>query len=162
MFLEMGQQWANTSTNDRTAFISYYSANPNIINRIEIVEEYYPQLKNKGLLAWDLSRCIALCRRAYTAGYLEREEAWDMIMPIAQRIQPLFDSWEDLGENYLLGRSFWSKRYADMGNSILRKTFKTLLEDDNTVWKKTPWELDLKPLSKKTPEKNSPKAAPKD
>ncbi len=147
-FWEIGKYLAKASESERDAYLAKYKDNPSSINRIEIAAVNYPQLKEKGLLAWDLARSIALCRRAYTAGYLEREEAWLLIMPIARRIQSVFDSWEDLGTNYLLGRRFWSKEYADMGNPILMKQFKELLNDEESVWHKTPWDLDLKQTAK--------------
>jgi len=142
-FLEMGAYLEKTSEDERRAFIAGYKDDPDVMNQIEIVTNHYHLLKGKGLLAWDLARCIALCRRAYTAGYLNREEAWAMIMPVARRMQSVFDSWEDMGNNYLLGRRFWSKTAADKGNPILEKQFKKLLEDQNSVWHTVPWKLDL-------------------
>jgi hypothetical protein len=64
-------------------------------------------------------------------------------MPIAHKIQTVFDSWEDLGNNYLLGRQFWSKAYADRGNPALEVQFKKLLSDPSSVWHKLQWKLDL-------------------
>jgi hypothetical protein len=143
MFWKMGAELAKASERDRAALRVELRDSPNALNQLEIASVNYPRLKQKGLLAWDLARYIALCRRAYTAGYLEREEAWSMIMPVAQRLQTVFDSWEDLGDNYLLGRRFWSKAAADSGNPILENEFRRLLNDETSIWRKVPWNLDL-------------------
>ena len=150
-FWQMGESFAKATAKERDAYLAKHKDDPDALNRLEIVTAHYPQLKAKGLLGWDLARYIALCRRAYTAGYLEREEAWDLIMPIARRLQAAFDSWEDLGNNYLLGRRFWSKELADSGNPILEKEFKKLLGDETSVWRKLPWKVDLKQTDGRLP-----------
>ena len=44
-----------------------------------ILREYYPKLGKKGILGWDLSRYVLLCRWGYLAGYLTAEESWNYI-----------------------------------------------------------------------------------
>jgi Protein of unknown function (DUF1266) len=41
-------------------------------------------------------------------GYLAEDEAWEKIMPAAAKLHATFSSWKELGENYLIGREFWS------------------------------------------------------
>ena len=118
MFLELGEYLSKLSEAERVAYAAKQNDDPKVLNRIKIATEQYPRLKNKGLLAWDLARCVALCRRAYTVGFLEREEAWTIIMPIALKIQTVFDSWEDLG--IYVARQFYNQlKISFSGTNIL-------------------------------------------
>src|SRR5439155_3150792 len=53
-------------------------------------------------------RYIILCRCGYQVGFLSEDEAWGRIMPMARAIQAAFPSWSELGEDYLVGREYWS------------------------------------------------------
>jgi hypothetical protein len=93
------------------------------------------------ILAWDLCRYIFVAGQCYVAGYLTEQECWSKTMPVARQIQSSFASWADMGENYLLGREYWS------GNRDARFEFIFKLltnpNDPNSPWNKNPWQLDL-------------------
>ncbi|NTW28513.1 MAG: DUF1266 domain-containing protein [Coriobacteriia bacterium] len=40
-------------------------------------------------------------------------------MPAARLMQSTFSSWKDLGDNYIIGRSFWTMDEA--GNNAMRQ-----------------------------------------
>lgn len=112
-------------------------------HRLTIVEQHYARLATKGLLGWDLSRYISLCRWGYLVGYLSRDEAWDRIMPVARRLQETFDSWGDLGENYLVGRQFWSLEETKKNGQLYDAAYRKLLSEPQSPWNQTPWTLSL-------------------
>jgi len=74
--------------------------------------------RNRDIMVWDLGRNISLCRWGYEVGFLTEEEAWDKIMYYANLIKPLYNSWEEYGYDYFLGRVFWSSGFGDEDNSI--------------------------------------------
>ena len=100
-------------------------------------------LGKKSLLGWDFCRYIHLCRKGHYLGYLSENEAWDLIMPKAKLLQETFDSWKDLGENYLIGREFWSLERTRASGWYFQQAFKKLLEDPQSPWNTIPWDLDL-------------------
>lgn len=100
-------------------------------------------LGKKSLLGWDYCRYITLCRRGYYMGYLSENEAWRLIMPKARLLQDIFDSWKDLGENYLIGREFWSMERTKASGWYFHESYKKLLENPDSPWNTIPWELDL-------------------
>jgi hypothetical protein len=61
-----------------------------------------------GLLGWDDSRYVALCRWGYAAGYLTEEEAWKRMNDAVIVLQKSFASWEELGEVYCIARDCWN------------------------------------------------------
>lgn len=113
------------------------------LHRIKIVQEYYGPLGERGILGWDLIRYITVCRWGYAAGYLSEAEAWQCIMPMARELQQNFHSWKELGQNYLIGRDFWSYTGAQVFRSSFYTAFNRLCTEKSSPWVTLPWNLDL-------------------
>jgi len=116
---------------------------PETINKMRIAREYYVQLGYKSLYGWDYSRAICLCRWGYTVGYLSEEEAWEQVLPMARLLQATFDSWEDLGRNYLIGRRFWSDAETNEDGWRYEDALQRLRDMRDSPWNRYPWDLDL-------------------
>ena len=112
-------------------------------HQVNIARKYYEKLGIKSLLAWDYARFIALCRWGYLVGYLSEQEAWDRIMPAAAMLQSTFDSWKDFGENYLIGREFWSYEQTAKDDQLFRDIYRKLLNNSSSPWNRNPWNMDL-------------------
>lgn len=117
--------------------------NEEALHQIVIVRKYYQYLGAKGLLGWDYSRYVSLCRWGYLVGYLTEEEAWSGIMPVARKLQRTFDSWKDLGENYLIGREFWSSNQSRRNGQLYRDTYQKLLYEPQSPWNHLSWNTPL-------------------
>lgn len=112
-------------------------------NKVEIVTNNYMKLGDKSLLAWDYCRYIFLCRWGYLVGYLTEEEAWSRIMPVARMLQQTYDSWDNLGQNYLIGMEFWSYERTKESGDIYRECYQKLLNDPQSPWNLCPWNMSL-------------------
>jgi hypothetical protein len=119
-------------------------SNPLALNRFEIVRKNHRVLAQKGILAWDLMRYIALCRWGYLAGYLSETEAWDRIMPAALRLQQTFASWQDLQSDFLIGREYWSLEQTQLKGARFRAIYERFIQDPGSPWNANPWDLDLR------------------
>lgn len=64
---------------------------------------------DKGVFAWDLVRFIHVASMCYIAGIYTKEEALDLCLQAAEILQRVYSSFDDMGQSYLLGYSFWSK-----------------------------------------------------
>jgi hypothetical protein len=113
------------------------------LQEIRIVKKYYDKLGSKSLMGWDMSRYICLCRWGYFVGYLSEQEAWEKIMPVARMLQKTFDSWDDLGQNYLIGRQYWSYKYTLEEGDIFDDAYQRLVDMKSSPWNLYPWNLDL-------------------
>ncbi|KPK72462.1 hypothetical protein AMJ87_04665 [candidate division WOR_3 bacterium SM23_60] len=109
----------------------------------DAVRRYWRALGKKSLLGWDFCRYIHLCRKGYLLGYLSENEAWRLMIPKARILQQTFDSWKDLGENYLIGREFWSLARTRASGWFYYRAFKSLLENPDSPWNTIPWDLNL-------------------
>lgn len=113
------------------------------LQELEIARKYATRLAGKSILGWDYARYIALCRWGYTIGLLGEQEAWDKIMPIARQLQKRFNSWEDLGCNYLIGRQFWSYKETVKEGYLYEDAFQRLMDTPSSPWNKYPWNMNL-------------------
>jgi hypothetical protein len=119
------------------------SLNPEAAHQLAVVEKHYRKLGKKSLLGWDYGRYVWLCRSGYLVGYLTEEEAWERIMYAARTLQGSFDSWKDLGENYLIGREFWSLHQTKETGYLIRDAYFRMLNDPESPWKRHAWETNL-------------------
>lgn len=108
-----------------------------------VVEKYREKVGKKSIMAWDLARCITIVRQGFTAGHIDEKEAWRLIMPIARKLKATFESWADLGENYLIGREFWSEERTKGEGKQFEYLYKNLLDDPASPWKAIPWDSKL-------------------
>ena len=142
-FEKLGSFIASLNDEQKLTLSSKLSDNKEAKHEIEAVERYYQKLGRKSLLGWDYSRYISLCRLGYMVGYLTESEAWARIITAAAILQRTFDSWKDLGENYFIGREFWSYEMALRDGRLYRDTYRRLLNNGNSPWKLNPWTVRL-------------------
>jgi hypothetical protein len=64
---------------------------------------------DKQIKAWDWFRMIHLAGWGYIAGYFEREEAYEHMIPVIERLNSTFSSWEEAVINYMGGYAWWSQ-----------------------------------------------------
>jgi hypothetical protein len=140
-FAEMGQYLRTLNEDEYNTMLRELAAEDS--SSWEAVVNYWFSLGRKSLVGWDFCRYIHLCRKGYYLGYLSEHEAWNLIMPKARLLQETFDSWKDLGENYLVGRAFWSLDRTRTSGWYFYEAYKKLLEDPSSPWNTIPWELEL-------------------
>lgn len=118
-------------------------SDPETFNQITVAREYGPPLGSKSILGWDYARYVSLCGWGFLAGYLTEDEAWDRIMPVAQRLQSTFGSWDELGANYLIGRRFWSLANTEKTGAQYDDAVKWLETTPDSPWLRYAWTLGL-------------------
>jgi hypothetical protein len=121
------------------------------INRLKYVSNNWEQYQNRTIRAWDLARCISLCRWGYNVGFITEEEAWGKILPVAKLLQSQYNSWEEFGYDYLIGRLFWASGFGQEKAYFTRTEpiYRRLLD---SYWKWLDWNIDLDlPETNQTP-----------
>jgi hypothetical protein len=71
------------------------------------VEARFAQLAG-GRTAWHLVLAIHLARLAAGAQYLTHDRSWELIAPVAARLQRNFRSWDEVASQVFLARIQWS------------------------------------------------------
>jgi hypothetical protein len=126
----------------RAMLLRKYSWNETKINRLTYVISNWDQYQNRTIKAWDLGRNISLCRWGYNVGFLTEDEAWEKIFYYARLIQSLYNSWEEYGYDYFMGRIFWASGFGEEKSYLARTEpiYKKLI---NSYWGWLDWHIDL-------------------
>jgi hypothetical protein len=143
-FDELGSRVDALSDQQFVTIETAAQGNPQGLNQLDIARKNHRALGQKGILAWDLVRYIALCRWGNLAGYMSDTEAWDHIMPAALRLQRSFSSWQDLQSDFLIGREYWSLQQTRTNGDRFRAIYDRFLDDPSSPWNTNSWALDLK------------------
>lgn len=104
----------------------------NLNNRGMTVQQAYKQFGEDGLTGWDLTRALQVIGDCYHAEYINLEEALDLSLPIAVKLQSTFDNWDEVAESYLYGYQYWQKEAPDdkaSETSVRRETYEELAAD---------------------------------
>jgi hypothetical protein len=142
LFERLGWQIHNRSF--LSFFLTYLTTtNKETRNKLRMAYQYYDVVGKKSLIGWDLERAIYLCRVGYECGYISEDEAWEHIMNYARYLQQTFDSWEDLGRNYIIGRNFWSYEETLKSGEGIDDAFMVLIEMPSSPWNTLPWNMNL-------------------
>lgn len=142
-FETKGAYLASLNAEQTKAFKEKKKDDPQATYQIVILEKNYKTLGKKGLLGWDYSRYVSLCRWGYAVGLLKEDEAWERIIPAARLLQKNFASWKELGENYLIGREFWSLEETQSKGLLCTAAYQRLLDHEDSPWKRYAWKTDL-------------------
>jgi len=142
-FEDMSERLATADSASLAALHASALVDPELANSIDIVTEYHDALGEKSLMGWDYSRYVALCGWGFVAGYLTHDEAWELLIPAARLLQRTFGSWRELGENYIIGRRFWSRRQTQKDGAKYEVAFEWLCTNPESPWVRIPWDLDL-------------------
>ena len=125
-------------------FRAFSARNPADTARLmKLCREHYRKRGRNSLVGWDYCRYIMLCRCGYQVGFLSEDEAWGRIMPMARAIQAAFPSWSELGEDYLVGREFWSIAETKKSGQYFRELEAWLVREPGSPWNQLAWRMDL-------------------
>lgn len=142
-FENIGKKASEMSEADYTKWIDKYSDDLEKQQEIRIARKYYNELGDKSILGWDYCRYICLCRWGYSCGYIDEKEAWNLMTSVAKEIQKKFRSWQEYGQNYLIGRQFWSHQYTLSQGDLFMDALKRLTENADSPWNTLPWDQNL-------------------
>jgi hypothetical protein len=141
MFARLGKSLSALSDADFDKLVSRSS--PLQATAAKVAREYYPRYQVQTLIGWDYARYINVCRWGVSAGYITPEEAWPRIMNAARTLQRYFGSWEELGQNYIVGRKFVAPTTVGIPAVNPQTAYTWLTSNPASPWQKIPWNLPL-------------------
>lgn len=142
-FHYLGVMLKTINESEYQELLNKYHGDQESLNKIRVVKINHEKLGPKGILGWDYTRYICLYRWSYVVGYLSEDEAWSKIITLAKILQETFDSWQDLGLNYLIGRQFYSYKYTKEEGYSFDDAYQRLIDMPTSPWNKYPWDMDL-------------------
>ena len=81
--------------------------------RTWVCYDAYGHLDTRSVDAWDYVRIMRITGLCYQCGYISLEECLDQCLPIAQRLQKEYGSFEEIFESYIYGYQFWKNDSDD-------------------------------------------------
>jgi hypothetical protein len=106
--------------------------------KLAVVNQLGTEIGNRGLLAWDLGRLLAVAGWGYLAGYCSEDEAWGAIFSAGVRLRGTYGSWEEYGKHYRFGALFWDATATAQIDPILAQ----LSSAPTSPWRTVAWSLD--------------------
>lgn len=127
----------NVKAEERKAFVEEnFVATGEEADKMVALYANYEQYGENAIDAWDYCRGISLAAYYYHAGYYTEQEALDKSMEIAQMMQPLYASWDEAMNSYLLGYEYWAEEPADKRRAV----YEELKAEEDSVYK-VDWNL---------------------
>lgn len=104
-----------------------------------MLEERYctPENIPSTAIAWDLVRLVNLARWAYLCGYVNQKEMWEIMQIAVNTAKDTFNSWNEYGLSFILGRGVWHGDTDDCDTA--QEIITTLLSKDESPWKQIQW-----------------------
>lgn len=91
----------------------------------------------KTVIAWDLVRAVNVARWAFLCGYMAESEMWQIAKTVAAKAKEIFDSWEEYGSSFAVGRGVWQGDTEDYETAD--EVVSTLLENEASPWTQIEW-----------------------
>lgn len=141
-FCQARDYWARFTDQQIADSIRYRSEDQR--SDIKLACEHAQALGPHGIRSWDLGRCPAMIRNAYSLSWISEDEAWRWLHRISIELQKSYQSWEQAGTAYIVGRLFWAK--GGLSESTCNDYFarlKKILVNPNHAWNTLDWNTDL-------------------
>lgn len=110
---------------------------------------------------WDYCRALQVLGDCYVAGYISLEECLDQSLVIAQKLQSVYDNWDEVCQSYLYGYQYWKEENPRSGVSdtaMRRSVYEELRSMENGPFR-IPYDTKLtntwKDVEVKEPDKTS-------
>lgn len=94
------------------------------------------------MLIWDLGRLVTVCRLAFDAGFLSRDETMQYLRELAPKVQATYKSWREMSVAYQFGRAVWGGVDEDEYNAM-KGNMEFLLKSAESPWNKLPFDMKL-------------------
>ena len=89
------------------------------------------------MLAWDFVRAVNMARWAFICGYINEDEMWEAIRTTAGIAKESFNSWEEYGNSFAVGRGIWRGETDDYETAD--EVVGALLNKEDSPWKAIEW-----------------------
>ena len=141
-FCETRNYWARFSAQQAHQGMQHY--NDDQQSDIQLALTHAHSIGPAGVLSWDLARCVPMLRNAYSLSWIGEEEVWKNLQTISIKLQKSYQSWEQAGTAYIVGRLFWAK--GGLSESTCHYYFsmlKRILINPEHAWNTIDWDTKL-------------------
>jgi hypothetical protein len=141
-FAELYGYIEDFTAEDMKSLSEYYTADE--VRMIQFTKDLGDKWDDAQIRAWDWFRMVHLAGWGYIAGYVDKEEAYELMIPSIDRLRSTFSSWDEATENYLDGYAWWSQTDVSLPGTEYQnrvevyKDLRAMTGDlnlyDDTIW----------------------------
>ncbi|NLL07136.1 MAG: DUF1266 domain-containing protein [Clostridiaceae bacterium] len=134
---------------ERKALINSLNQKNKEYIRLSIVNQYYKLLPKAGILAYDISNCVSICRLGMHQGYLKESEFASYLDTLAIKAQENYSSFEEFGLASVVGLLYSMDSLDDrafdydMAINYYTEKLKLALTHPQSYWRNLDWKLKL-------------------
>lgn len=138
------QFFSTLSTTAQDNYINKFGINTNDYISYKIIKSYCNKLPKAGIAAFDYSRYIYVCRKAFFAGFIDEGEAWNLMFKVAKAVQEAYSSWREYVLAYEVGKQLIKskKLTKELFENETPYISKLILEEDSPL-RKLDWNTKL-------------------
>lgn len=110
--------------------------------RLRQLAGQHPAEVESRYLMHDYTWAMILLRLAYGMGWIEAEQCWSALLPMAQRVQGAYGSWDEMGHYFLESRKLWGGPDAPNLKRFAKAT-QEMRDSAKSPWNAVPWQHPL-------------------
>lgn len=144
-YIEYANQMVRKGYMNKENLANYFSEGE-ALNRAQATQKAYREFGEVGIIGWDLTRALQVVGDCYVAKYINLQEALNLSLPIAEKLQKVYSDWEELSMSHIYGYQFWKKDNPDNASSNSRmrmRAYEELLQMEDSPFE-LPYDTVLK------------------
>ncbi len=97
--------------------------------------------------AWDLLRFMVVMRLGCAASYVDEDDGWERIYPVARRLQAAYRDWPEMGQAYVVARRQWKGIATDGSEDDdgMRRILDNIAGLRGDLWSRLAWGAAFEP-----------------
>ena len=103
---------------------TYEDMGCNIYSHLQTILGIRMTWEDSNIIGWDLFRIGTLISWGYAAGFIEREEAYELMVPAINLLKDNFICWEDAAYNYIEGFLWWAAPHREIRAEVYTEFFR--------------------------------------
>ncbi|RXE58435.1 DUF1266 domain-containing protein [Acetivibrio mesophilus] len=142
-FEEKRRLFVSIPQKDRAYFINSFSKNRMEFCQYSIINQYGKYLPSAGILAYDISNCISICRLGLYMGYLNESSLQKYLNTLAKLAQENYCDFEEFGLASTVGVLYSLNGYDNDVYSHYLNNLTIALTNPESPWNNIDWNIDL-------------------
>ncbi len=128
---------------ERSSYINSFSQQHEEYGKLSIINQYCTALPSAGIMAYDISNCVSICRLGLCQGYLKESELAAYLDPLALMAQENYSSFEEFGLSSIVGLLYSMDKVDEKAYNYCMDKLKMALTHPQSYWNNIDWKLNL-------------------
>lgn len=128
---------------ERISYINSFAQQREEHGKLSIINQYCKALPSAGIMAYDISNCVSICRLGLYQGYLKESELVKYLDPLALRAQENYSSFEEFGLSSTVGLLYSMDKVNENAYNYCMEKLNMALTHPQSYWNNIDWNLKL-------------------